>query len=57
MMSHVRKQHINKKAEPKPLEINFFKCIVCSMEYSEEYKLMQHLELSHNIVEVEDASA
>lgn len=50
MKSHERKQHI----ETKLVAITFFKCTVCCMEYSDTFKLKQHMQLNHNIVEVID---
>lgn len=56
MMSHLRKQHLEKKAVKKSLP-TFFKCIVCFMEYSDKFRLQQHMELSHDIVQVEHEDA
>lgn len=52
MMAHLRKQHIDKKTAIDAS--TFFKCIVCCMEYSDEFKLKKHLELSHCIIEIDN---
>lgn len=50
MMSHMRKQHIEKQSASTKASETFYKCSICCMEYSDDFKLKQHLELSHNVL-------
>lgn len=51
MVSHMKKQHIEKKYEKKDAIQTFYKCVICEMEYCDEMKLKTHLKTSHYITE------
>jgi hypothetical protein len=53
MMSHLRKQHLEKKSEKNLTNQTFYKCHLCEMEYSEKFKLELHLRASHQMFELQ----